>query len=169
MFDTAVAVPGEVPADMNALKGQQFRWAKGSVQTALKVLPSVLRSPLPLPLKAEAVVHLFGYFVHPFLLGLLISTAFLVRDFPAELSWLAAGTAVAIGPPLLVATSQRHLYADWRRRVLLVPLLVMLGTGIAVVGTRAVGEALLRVRSGFVRTPKRGRVRPESTIGRLSG
>ena len=101
-------------------------------------------------------MHLFGYLVHPFLLGLLVSTAFLVRDFPAELSWLAVGAAVAVGPPLLVITSQRHLYPDWPRRILLLPLLVMLGTGIAVVGSRAVGEALFRVRSGFVRTPKRG-------------
>lgn len=156
VFDTAVAVPGEVPADMNALKGQQFRWAKGSVQTALKLLPRVLRAPFSVSLKVEAVVHLFGYLVHPFLLGLLVSAAFLVGDFPAGLSWPAAGTAVAVGPPLLVITGQRHLYPDWRRRILLLPLLVMLGTGIAVVGSRAVGEALFRVRSGFVRTPKRG-------------
>jgi len=156
VFDTTVTVPGEVPADMNALKGQQFRWAKGSVQTAIKLLPRVLRSPLPLSVKAEAVVHLFGYFVHPFMLGLLVSAAFLVRDFPSALSWLVVGLAFAVGPPLLVVTSQRYLYPDWRRRILLMPVLIMLGTGIAVVCTRAVVEALFRVSSGFVRTPKRG-------------
>jgi cellulose synthase/poly-beta-1,6-N-acetylglucosamine synthase-like glycosyltransferase len=150
------AVPGEVPADMNALKGQQFRWAKGSVQTAIKLLPRVLRSPLPISVKTEAVVHLLGYFVHPFMLGLLVSAAFLVRDFPSALSWLVVGIAFAVGPPLLVVTGQKDLYPDWRRRILLMPVLIMLGTGVAVVCTRAVIEALLRISSGFVRTPKRG-------------
>jgi cellulose synthase/poly-beta-1,6-N-acetylglucosamine synthase-like glycosyltransferase len=162
VFETTVTVPGEVPVDMNALKGQQFRWAKGSVQTAVKMLPRVFRAPFPWRVKLEATVHLLGYLVHPLLLGLLVSTAFLIRDFPAELSWVVAGAAVAIGPPLLVITSQKRLYPDWMRRALLVPLLVMLGTGIAVVGARAVAEALLRVRSGFVRTPKQGEGAPRA-------
>ena len=32
--------PAEVPVDMNAFKSQQHRWAKGSIQTAKKLLPT---------------------------------------------------------------------------------------------------------------------------------
>ena len=32
-------VPAELPEDINAFKNQQFRWAKGSIQTAIKIIP----------------------------------------------------------------------------------------------------------------------------------
>ncbi|MET0214614.1 MAG: glycosyl transferase family 2, partial [Vicinamibacterales bacterium] len=54
--------PAEVPVEMNAFKSQQHRWAKGSIQTCRKVLPSVLRSKLPLGVKAEAFFHLTANF-----------------------------------------------------------------------------------------------------------
>ena len=41
LFD--VVTPSELPVDINAYKSQQHRWAKGSIQTAKKVLPIVLR------------------------------------------------------------------------------------------------------------------------------
>ena len=35
-----VVCPAELPVEMNAFKSQQHRWAKGSVQTCLKLLPA---------------------------------------------------------------------------------------------------------------------------------
>ena len=43
---------------MNAFKSQQHRWAKGSIQTARKLLPTILRSELPFAVKREAFFHL---------------------------------------------------------------------------------------------------------------
>jgi len=48
LFLPEVAVPGEVPADAAAFKSQQFRWAKGSLQTALRLLPEVWLAERPL-------------------------------------------------------------------------------------------------------------------------
>src|SRR6476659_137432 len=39
--------PAELPVEMNAFKSQQFRWAKGSIQTFLKLMPRILRSDQP--------------------------------------------------------------------------------------------------------------------------
>ncbi|MGC1935252.1 MAG: cellulose synthase family protein, partial [Candidatus Acidiferrales bacterium] len=39
--------PSELPVEMNAFKSQQARWAKGLMQTAIKILPRVLRSNEP--------------------------------------------------------------------------------------------------------------------------
>ena len=39
VFMEDVIAPAELPVEMNSFKSQQFRWAKGSVQTALKLLP----------------------------------------------------------------------------------------------------------------------------------
>ena len=43
-----VVAPAELPVEMNAFKSQQHRWAKGSIQTAMKLLPRILRADLPL-------------------------------------------------------------------------------------------------------------------------
>src|SRR5512135_3242642 len=48
----------EVPVEMNAFKSQQHRWAKGSIQTALKLLPLIRRSDVPKEVKKEAFFHL---------------------------------------------------------------------------------------------------------------
>ncbi|MBI5665058.1 MAG: glycosyltransferase, partial [Nitrospirae bacterium] len=50
--------PSEIPVEINGFKSQQHRWAKGSIQTAKKILPSILKSDLPLKVKVEAFFHL---------------------------------------------------------------------------------------------------------------
>src|SRR5262249_18684844 len=44
MFVPDVVAPAEVPVEINSFKSQQHRWAKGSIQTARKILPLVLKS-----------------------------------------------------------------------------------------------------------------------------
>ena len=66
---TALA-PAEVPCEMNSFKTQQFRWAKGSAQTAKKLLPTVLRADIPLRIKIEAFFHLTNNFAYLFLVVL---------------------------------------------------------------------------------------------------
>jgi hypothetical protein len=39
-----VTSPAELPSEINALKSQQFRWTKGAIETARKMLPSVWKS-----------------------------------------------------------------------------------------------------------------------------
>jgi len=34
--------PAELPSEMNALKAQQYRWTKGAIETAKKLLPTNL-------------------------------------------------------------------------------------------------------------------------------
>src|SRR5678815_1119961 len=58
VFMEDVITPAELPVEMNSFKSQQFRWAKGSVQTFLKLMPRLLRSDQPLHVKAEAFFHL---------------------------------------------------------------------------------------------------------------
>jgi hypothetical protein len=45
---------------MASLRCQQERWSKGSVQTALKILPQVLKAQLPLSVKLESMAHLLA-------------------------------------------------------------------------------------------------------------
>jgi cellulose synthase/poly-beta-1,6-N-acetylglucosamine synthase-like glycosyltransferase len=61
VFLEGLAVPQELPVAVNAYRGQQARWATGSFQTAIKLLPSVLRSRRPLSHKFQATMHLLAY------------------------------------------------------------------------------------------------------------
>ena len=76
-----VVCPAELPVEMNSFKSQQHRWAKGSVQTCLKLLPRVLASPLPLHIKVESIFHLTANFAYPLmlLLSVLMFPAMVIR------------------------------------------------------------------------------------------
>ncbi|NUM40997.1 MAG: glycosyl transferase, partial [Leptospiraceae bacterium] len=43
---------------------------------------------------------------------------------------------------------------DWKKRLMFLPIMIMIGTGIAIVNTRAWLEAILGIKSSFKRTPK---------------
>lgn len=65
-----VKVPAELPPTITSLKRQQGRWARGSIQTARKVMPRVYASKkLSIRQKFEAFVHLTYYMVHPLMVA----------------------------------------------------------------------------------------------------
>jgi cellulose synthase/poly-beta-1,6-N-acetylglucosamine synthase-like glycosyltransferase len=157
-----MVVPAEIPEVVSAFKNQQFRWAKGSIQTAIKLLPTVLRAPVSPFRKLQAFFHMTHYMVHPLmltmsLLALPVLLTLKLRLGPLLFTVFAVGLLLAmIAPSTLYMVSQRAAYPDWRRRVLFLPMLMVMGVGLAVSNTRAVFEALIGRESGFVRTPKRG-------------
>jgi hypothetical protein len=56
---------------------------------------------------------------------------------------------------LFYVVAQRELYPkNWKRSILMLPMLIAVGVGLTIINTRAVLEALFGVESGFVRTPK---------------
>ena len=63
-----IAAPAELPVEMSAFKAQQFRWAKGSIQVARKLLPRILGSKATFAQKSEAFFHLTNNFAYPLLL-----------------------------------------------------------------------------------------------------
>jgi cellulose synthase/poly-beta-1,6-N-acetylglucosamine synthase-like glycosyltransferase len=106
--------------------------------------------------KVAALVHLSSYLAHPLMLVLLICSLPLFlspRDahLPMAMAYLGFSS---LGPPLVYVLAQRKLYSDWPRRLLYLPILVLLGTGIALNNTRAVIEALGGRGGSFARTPK---------------
>jgi cellulose synthase/poly-beta-1,6-N-acetylglucosamine synthase-like glycosyltransferase len=154
--------PAEVPVEMNSFKSQQHRWAKGSIQTCMKLLPRILRSKQPLSVKTEAFFHLtanFNYLLMS-LLSILMFPAMWVRY---NMGWtemllidvpLFCAATLSVGNFYVV--SQRELYADWRQRMKYLPFLMSIGIGLCVNNTRAVLEAIFRNESEFARTPKYG-------------
>lgn len=155
-----LAVPGELPPTIEAWRAQQFRWAKGSLQTARKLLPSIWFSAWSPLRKLAATAHLTHYLVHPLiLLSLLLAPVAVPALGRLSDGWLVLGGGLLVCgllPPLLLyVASQRVLGRSWRG-LLALPGLTAFGTGIAVSNARAAWQALRGVVSPFVRTPKQG-------------
>ncbi len=162
VFLSDLVSPAEVPVEMNSFKSQQHRWAKGSIQTCMKLLPRILRSRQPLSVKAEAFFHLsanFNYLLMS-LLSILMFPAMWVRYSMGWTEMLLIDVPLFFAATLSVCNfyvvAQRELYTDWRQRLKYLPFLMSIGIGLCVNNTRAVLEAVFKKQSEFARTPKYG-------------
>ncbi len=160
-----LVVPAELPRDMAAFKTQQHRWAKGSIQCARKLLPTIWRAPVALPIKLEATAHMTANVSYPIvvLLTLLLPWAVVARmqqgaDLLLALDLLLFGAAVF---PFVVFYGVAVIGSgdQVRQRLIRLPLVLALGLGMAVSQTRAVFGGLFGEVGTFVRTPKRGSAR----------
>ena len=149
-----VIVPAEIPVSVDAFKRQQFRWAKGSIQTAKKLFIAVLWSSQPLWRKLLGIAHLTGYAVHPLMLLNLLFLLPMMSSFSPALRIASLFSLTAIGPPLMYWTAMQSQGIPVRQRIRRLMVLLALGTGLSVNNSRAVFEALLGIRSPFKRTPK---------------
>jgi cellulose synthase/poly-beta-1,6-N-acetylglucosamine synthase-like glycosyltransferase len=161
VFLQDIVAPAEIPVEMNAFKGQQHRWAKGSVQTCLKLLPRLLASDQPRPVKAEAAFHLTANFAYPLmiLLSLLMFPAMVIRYNMGWYEMLIVDVPLFLGATMSVCSfyllSQREVFGEsWRSRVKYLPAVLAVGIGLSVNNAKAVLEALFAVPSEFARTPK---------------
>ena len=162
VFLPDLVAPAELPVEMTAFKLQQQRWATGSIQTCLKVLPAVLRSSVPRRVKLEACFHLTANFHYPLLLlaAVLLAPALFARAPGGAPSFLAVDLplfcAAALSMMNFHAVSQRAVRRDWLSQLKYVPLAMVVGVGLAVNNTLAVLGALGGGRLRFRRTPKYG-------------
>jgi cellulose synthase/poly-beta-1,6-N-acetylglucosamine synthase-like glycosyltransferase len=159
-----VVAPAELPVEMRSFKSQQFRWAKGSIQVARKLLPTIFRAKVPLRVKAEAFFHLTNNFAYPLLLllSLLLLPNLIVRTTHGWREVLMIDLPLFFGTTVSIASfylaSEREIYPEkgvWRV-IKRLPLVLSLGIGLCVNQTRAVIEALAGHETEFVRTPKHG-------------
>ena len=160
-YISAVEVPAELPADMNAFRAQQFRWTKGAAQTALKMLGPLWRSDQAAWVKLEGTLHLTASIVFPFvmLIAALHVPLLLLKEAgqgPGEVYFTVMGLGLFgfAGFFLAQLFAQRALYPDWGRRLLLFPIFMAGSMGMALSNTRAVFQALVGKRTPFERTPK---------------
>jgi cellulose synthase/poly-beta-1,6-N-acetylglucosamine synthase-like glycosyltransferase len=152
-----VAVPAELPAQMDAYKRQQARWAKGTLQTARKLIDRLLRSNQPLSVKVEGVLHLTGYLVHPLILLLVLITPLMAAFAPDSAvlriaPWLMAAAA---GPPVMYLAAHTPTGPRLAQRLRLLPWMIVLGIGLSLNNGRAALAGLFGKGGGtFLRTPK---------------
>ncbi len=157
-----VTTPSELPEEVSALRAQQFRWAKGTVQCARKLLRRVWQSELTFGQRVEAAFHFTPHLAYVLMMMLSILILPAVLLIPAG----SIGTMLAIDLPLcLGATGSMTLYFAIAEReqgrsplsaLLMVPAVIALGAGLSPLISRAVFQGMRHMSGEFVRTPKRG-------------
>jgi cellulose synthase/poly-beta-1,6-N-acetylglucosamine synthase-like glycosyltransferase len=157
-----IVCPAELPPTIGAMLSQQHRWNKGLLQTAIKLLPAILRHRAPWRLKLDALFHLTAPLPYAamLLLTLLIAPAFML-DLPqtgtGRLALTFGGICLGLGTCAFATfylVSQRAQGRSILRSLPLIVPLMAIGIGISVMNTRAILEAFIGWRSPFVRTPK---------------
>lgn len=154
-------VPAELPVSLAGFQDQQHRWAKGSIQTARKVLPEILSSSFRPMVKTEAFFHLTNNSAYLFtlLLGILLLPALEIRQ---RLGWnwilladalLFCSSTVSL---MLFYIEGQRLVGKRRPRLIELMLLLPLGIGMSVRNSTAVLEGLFQHGGFFRRTPKQG-------------
>src|SRR5262245_31092775 len=161
-FLPEAVAPAELPVEIAAFKGQQHRWAKGSIQTARKLLPRILAASLPIGVRLEALLHLTanaGYLVL-LAFSLLLVPAMLLRP---RTPWpLAAFMDVALYTLSTAAFWAFYVAAERRaggsglRALATMPSLMLVGVGLSLNNARAVIEGFFSGGGAFERTPKHG-------------
>ena len=160
-YQPEIECPSELPIEMTAFKTQQARWAKGLIQTSIKMLPRIWRSDVPRRIKIEAVYHLTANLSYPLMIVMtaLLIPAMIVRFYQGWFQMLLIDfplfTASSASIAVFYLASERELYPKtWKKTFLYLPFLMALGIGLTVTNSKAVMEALFGIKSAFVRTPK---------------
>jgi len=160
-----VLTPAELPEDMSSFRAQQYRWAKGTVQTARKLLLRVAKSELTLAQRIEACFHMLPHMAYPMmvLLTLLLLPALVFMPASDVRTLLLIDLPLCIGATGSLATfyamaevaQGRSAWGAMKR----LPALIALGAGLAPHLSSAVFDGMRSMAGEFVRTPKRGEQR----------
>ena len=104
VFLPDVVVDAELPVQMNAVKRQQFRWAKGSIQCAIKQgLDIAVKRKIQVDTKIQAFIQLTRHIVFPLILLQFLTLPILLASEVNlyVISYLPAvtlATYIAMGP-----------------------------------------------------------------------
>lgn len=163
VYDSSYTVPTELPNRLSAFKSQQYRWSKGAIETAIKILPTIISSKYSHRVKIASLMHLTSKLIAPILLLLTILL------IPALYFRLESGMSkiLLVDLPLFIAgtgsmslfyalTFKQTVKSNRLQSLYILPTLTSLGIALAVINSKAVLSAFLQRKTEFVRTPKSG-------------
>ena len=159
-----VGTPAELPAQINALKSQQFRWTKGAAENARKNLLNVLKSNAPFSKKIHAFFHLMNSFIFICIVvvSILSIPILYIKSQTPELKDLFTFASfsvlsfVFLGFFYFVAhyfRSQQKISSVFSFLVHF-PLFLSMSMGISLHNALAVIQGISGKKTPFVRTPK---------------
>jgi len=167
VFLPDIVVDAELPAQMNAAKRQQFRWAKGSIQCATKLLFDIaVKRKVSVEAKIQAFVQLTRHIVYPLMLIQFLALPILLAGqvnlyVVSFLPIITFATYLAMGPGAYILIIQNMYGKSWKSKAKLLPALLVYNAGMSVNNTVAVFDAVFGRKNEFLRTPKYGIIKKE--------
>ncbi|MEM9820217.1 MAG: histidine kinase, partial [Bacteroidota bacterium] len=156
--------PAELPAEMNGIKSQQFRWMKGNAENARKLLPTIWRSNLNFNQKIHASSHLLssGVFIFIFIAGVFsVPLLFAIKSlgvnthfFTIFIIGLLSMTAIYYVGNVQAELKKQSYIKMFLKFILLFPIFLALSMGLSLHNTIAVLQGYIGKKSPFIRTPK---------------
>jgi cellulose synthase/poly-beta-1,6-N-acetylglucosamine synthase-like glycosyltransferase len=157
--------PAELPAAMNALKNQQFRWTKGAAECTRKNLLKVLRNKeLPFNTKLHALFHLMNssIFICIVLLSILSIPMLMIKNNFIEYALLFKLGSFFISSVLFLSiyyfvslsSGYKNKGKAFVHFIFLFPLFLSVSMGLSLHNAIAVIEGYMGKKSPFIRTPK---------------
>jgi cellulose synthase/poly-beta-1,6-N-acetylglucosamine synthase-like glycosyltransferase len=162
LFLPDIVVDAELPAQMNGAKRQQFRWAKGSIQCAIKLLSDIgLRRNVGIEAKIQAFIQLTRHIVYPLVLIQFLTLPILLAAqvnlyVVSVLPAITIATYLAMGPGAYLIVIRGMYDKSWKSKAKLLPSLLIYNAGMSVNNTVAVFDAVIGKKNEFHRTPKYG-------------
>jgi cellulose synthase/poly-beta-1,6-N-acetylglucosamine synthase-like glycosyltransferase len=157
-----VEVPAELPVSFNAYRRQQGRWARGSLECAVKFIPQVWSRSMPLRQKVQATLHLSGYCVHLLLAALVFLYPLVLeisRHYPALITLFGIGfffNLTAFAPTMFFVVAESQLGRRVWPNLPVILFVSAMGTGMMVNTLRAAAGIAFNRKGTFERTPKFG-------------
>ncbi len=167
IFLPDIVVDAELPVQMNAAKRQQFRWAKGSIQCATKLIFDIaVKRKVSIEAKIQAFLRLTLHIVYPLLLIQFLALPILFAAnvnlyVISVLPFITFVTYLVMGPGAYVMIIRNIYGKSWKSKVKLLPTLLVYNAGMSVNNTVAVFDAVLGSKSEFLRTPKYGIIKKD--------
>ena len=161
-----IGAPAELPAEMGAIKSQQYRWMKGGAEVARKMLIHLWKSDAPLIRKLHGSMHLLSssVFILVLLLGATSVPLLWIKHeiFMGKVDFLLVPVAALLASFMILASLYLATFMQreggWEKglkRFLLhyIPFL-SISMGLSLHNTRAVLQGYSGKKTPFIRTPK---------------
>lgn len=157
-YDNRIVVPADLPEHVTAFKTQQFRWAKGMAQTLAIHARDVVKK-ISSGKKLHALFHLSGSLTFPAVMGTCLMALPILagRHYFStfrEISYVILLTGIIL--PLMCLYYYYGTLRTFSRLTFwtYLPAFVVIYMALCVQNTIAVGEAFLKRKTAFIRTPK---------------
>ncbi len=120
IFLNDLVSPAEIPPTVPSFKRQQARWACGSLRTAKKLLPEVMRNKnFNFKQKLQAFIHLTGYMLHPLMLGSFLLICFTTIFNVGNFGWIDPSALELVGDYQDLAKASPGVVLDYIGAIIL--------------------------------------------------
>lgn len=157
-----VEAPAELPVSFTAYRRQQYRWARGSLECAIKYIPIIWQSHFSYSKKIQATLHLTGYLLHLLAITLMFFYPFLLTyaiQYPTLLQPVGLGlimNLLVLAPAFYFVSAQYLLNKRWFNSLPIIFFMSLFSSGMVLNTLRALIQIIQKRIVPFERTPKFG-------------